>query len=227
MSLAARGAQVRPRSQPLRAFVEPRGARIRRRRPKPTRAERDGSRSANPLEVAGRFSESPVANSAAVLDLTQEMASVKAMVNDLMKQTRQTQAPHVPEDLFDFYTQLIQSQVADELAYGDFDDAPNAAPAGSASQRRTWYAKSLPTNWKKCCPSAGPIVRKKMTGTSCRRADRPDRCRKDDHHRQAGRQLKAPRETPRRADHPRHLSDRRRRSAQANMPTSSARRCES
>src|SRR4051812_22291906 len=60
--------------------------------------------------------ETPVATSAAVLGLSQEISALKDMVKDLVNTTRRQRMPEVPEDLFDYYITLIQNEVAEELA---------------------------------------------------------------------------------------------------------------
>src|SRR5947209_1293853 len=68
------------------------------------------------LDNSRHILETPAANTAAVLNLSQEMTVLKTMVQDLVTQSRMSQAPSVPEDLFDYYLQMIQSQVAVEIA---------------------------------------------------------------------------------------------------------------
>ena len=51
-----------------------------------------------------------------MLNISQEMNALKAMVTDLVRGQNFAKAPHVPQDLFDYYQQLIENQVADELA---------------------------------------------------------------------------------------------------------------
>ena len=53
------------------------------------------------------------------------------MVKDLVTHTRSQKCPQVPEDLFDYYMQLIENQVADELATRDHPHAPEAVPPGA------------------------------------------------------------------------------------------------
>jgi flagellar biosynthesis protein FlhF len=157
--------QSRQQSQPqLRNFVEPRAAsnstltalaNSRRTAMVPTQAD--------PLQNSRQILQSPAANTAAVLNLSQEMASVKAMVNDLMKQTRQSQAPHVPEDLLDFYTQMIQSQVAAEWASEILATLRNTLRPDQL-RNSALVREKLAEQLEKMMPVSGPIVRKKTHG---------------------------------------------------------------
>ena len=51
-----------------------------------------------------------------MLSVGRDMAQLKQMVEKLVTENRQAQSPKVPEELFEHYLQLIQSEVADELA---------------------------------------------------------------------------------------------------------------
>jgi flagellar biosynthesis protein FlhF len=69
-----------------------------------------------PMPLGRQLLETPAASSAAMLGLTQEMTNLKGMVKDLVSQVRHQQTPAVPEGLFNYYLQLIENQVAEELA---------------------------------------------------------------------------------------------------------------
>lgn len=72
--------------------------------------------SAAPVLPGKALLEMPAANSAAMLGLTQEMGTIKSMVKELVSQVRHQQSPQVPEELFEHYMRLIESQVAEEMA---------------------------------------------------------------------------------------------------------------
>jgi flagellar biosynthesis protein FlhF len=114
-------------------------------------------------EASRQFLETPAANTAAVLNLSNEMASLKAMVHDLVKQTRQSQAPNVPEDLLDFYVQMVQSQVAAELASEVLKNLRNSLRPDQLKQPSVVQEK-LAEQLEKMLPVSGPIVRKKAVG---------------------------------------------------------------
>ncbi len=69
-----------------------------------------------PAENSRQLLETPAAGNAMMLGITQEMTQLKMMVKDLLSETRQAQTPQVPEELFEYYLQLIQNEVAEELA---------------------------------------------------------------------------------------------------------------
>src|SRR5205085_12317691 len=69
------------------------------------------------LAESGRMLlETPAANGAMILSLTQDVGKLKQAMTDLLHETRQHNAPQVPEQLFEYYLQLIQNHVAEELA---------------------------------------------------------------------------------------------------------------
>ncbi len=49
-------------------------------------------------------------------DIRDELSELKAIINDLVKEQRRNHAPNMPEKLFDTYLELIQREVADEIA---------------------------------------------------------------------------------------------------------------
>jgi flagellar biosynthesis protein FlhF len=114
-------------------------------------------------EASRQFLEMPAANTAAMLNLSNEMTSLKAMVHDLVKQTRQAQAPNVPEDLLDFYVQMVQSQVAAELASEVLKNLRNSLRPDQLKQPSVVQEK-LAEQLEKMLPVSGPIVRKKSVG---------------------------------------------------------------
>src|SRR5207237_8039622 len=60
--------------------------------------------------------QTQAASNAVILGLSQDLGSLKTMVLDLVKQARSQNAPQIPEELFDYYLNLVQNQVANELA---------------------------------------------------------------------------------------------------------------
>src|SRR3954468_16150927 len=60
--------------------------------------------------------QTPAASNAVILGLSQDLGALKNMVLDLVKQSRAQNNPQVPEELFEYYMNLIQNQVANELA---------------------------------------------------------------------------------------------------------------
>lgn len=117
----------------------------------------------NPIENSRQILDMPAANTAAVLNLTQEMASLKNIVQDLVVQHRMSAAPNVPEDLFDYYLQMIQSQVAAEIASDVLKTLRNNLRPDQLKNQQLVHEK-LTEQLEKMLPVSGPIVRKKTAG---------------------------------------------------------------
>ena len=58
----------------------------------------------------------PTATAVADREMRREVEEIRAMVTDLVRQTRQSRDPQVPGELLDYYTRLIGQDVAEELA---------------------------------------------------------------------------------------------------------------
>jgi len=129
---------------------------------------RPGLRSAgdaprNAVEGSRQLMETPAANSAALLGLTQEMTSLKAMVKDLITQTRHQQSPNIPEDLFDYYMQLVGNDVAQELACEIVKSLQKQLRPEHLAQPQIVQEK-LAEQLEKLLPTSGPLIRKKSAG---------------------------------------------------------------
>ena len=116
-----------------------------------------------PNEHSRQFMETPAVNSAVMLNLTQEMTALKTMVHDLVTQSRMTQAPNVPEDLFDYYLQMVQSQVAGEIASEILRTLRNNHRPDQLKNQQFVHEK-ITEQLEKMLPVSGPIVRKKTVG---------------------------------------------------------------
>jgi flagellar biosynthesis protein FlhF len=117
----------------------------------------------DPIGNSRQILETPAANTAAMLNLTQEMTQLKTMVHDLVTQTRMTQAPAVPEDLFECYTQLVQSQVATEIASDLIKTLKNTLRPDQL-KNAAYVQERLAEHLEKMLPVSGPIERKKAKG---------------------------------------------------------------
>ena len=117
----------------------------------------------SPAENSRQFLETPAVNTAVMLNLTQEMTALKSMVNDLVTQSRMTQAPNVPEDLFDYYLQMVQSQVAAEIASDILKTLRNNHRPDQLKNKQFVHEK-ITEQLEKMLPVSGPIVRKKTVG---------------------------------------------------------------
>jgi flagellar biosynthesis protein FlhF len=162
-AVGGRGGRPRSRIQPVRQTV-PAVA----QRPLPsgsgTLAALAASRSSSPVaENSRQILDSPVANTAAMLNLTQEMNALKTMVKDLVTQTQQSQAPAVPEDLFDYYLQMVQSQVAKEIASDIVRSLKNTLRPDQLRNAQL-VQERLAAELEKMLPTSGPIARKKAAG---------------------------------------------------------------
>src|SRR5687768_3167870 len=117
----------------------------------------------DPIANGRQLLETTAGSNAVVLGLTQEMTSLKTMVKDLCSQVRQSKAPQVPEDLFDYYLQLIQNQVADELAQ-EIVTTLQKQIRPEHLQQPQFVREKLADLLEKLLPSSGPIVRTKQYG---------------------------------------------------------------
>src|SRR6185437_3144507 len=129
---------------------------------------RPGLRSAgdaprNAVEGSRQLMETPAANSAALLGLTQEMTSLKYIVKDLITQTRHQQSPNIPEDLFDYYMQLVGNDVAQELACEIVKSLQKQLRPEHLAQPQIVQEK-LAEQLEKLLPTSGPLIRKKTAG---------------------------------------------------------------
>lgn len=106
---------------------------------------------------------SPAATSIAMVSLVNEMNALKSMVSGLVSEVRHRNTPAVPEELFNFYTQLIESEVSEELATDIIRKIQqNARPEQLANPQ---YVKDrMVEQIEKLIPMSGPIERKKPHG---------------------------------------------------------------
>ena len=122
-----------------------------------------GAAPRNPVEGGRQLLETAGAQSVALLGLTQEMNALKGMVKDLVTQTRARQTPQVPEDLFDYYVQLIGSEVSEELATEIIKTLQKNVRPEHYTQPE-FMKDRLADQLEKLLPTAGPIVRTKTHG---------------------------------------------------------------
>lgn len=116
-----------------------------------------------PPSPAHTLIQTPAASNAALIGISQEMGSLKQLVLDLVKETRSQRAPRVAEDVFEHYLQLVQSQVADELA----EEIVARLQAGVRPEylkNPAFVREKLAEQIEKLVPLSGPITRNKSTG---------------------------------------------------------------
>jgi flagellar biosynthesis protein FlhF len=117
----------------------------------------------SPAENGKQILQSPAGSSAAMLSLSQEMNSLKTAVQALVDQQKHGKAPDVPEQLFDYYSQLIQNQVAAELACDIIKTLQKQVRPEYFGQP-DYMGQRLAEQIEKLLPTTGPIVRTKATG---------------------------------------------------------------
>jgi flagellar biosynthesis protein FlhF len=117
----------------------------------------------DPIANGRQLLETSAGGTAVMLGLTQEMSTLKTMVKDLCSQVRQSKAPQVPEDLFDYYMTLIQNQVAEELAQ-EIVATLQKQIRPEHLQQPQFVREKLADLLEKLLPSSGPIVRTKSYG---------------------------------------------------------------
>jgi flagellar biosynthesis protein FlhF len=108
------------------------------------------------LETAG-------GTSAAVLTLSKEVSTLTTLVKDLVTSNRQTACPQVPEELVEYYVQLITNQVANELA-ADIVKTLQKQVRPEHFLQPQYMQEKLAEQLEKLIPTAGPIVRTKSVG---------------------------------------------------------------
>jgi flagellar biosynthesis protein FlhF len=107
--------------------------------------------------------DTPAATSAAVIGLSQEISQLKAMVKDLVSATRRQRIPEVPEDLFDYYLQLIQNEVAEEIAT-DIVKTLQKQVRPEKFNEIPYVNEKIAEQIERFIPTAGPIHRTKKSG---------------------------------------------------------------
>ncbi len=115
------------------------------------------------VEPGRQFLETPAANHAMMLSLTQEVGGLRSVIKDLVSQNRAKQTPDVPENLFESYTQLISNQVAEELAAEVVQTLRREVRAEHLMNPQ-FVKDKLAEQLEKLLPTSGPIVRVKTTG---------------------------------------------------------------
>ena len=111
----------------------------------------------------GQLLASSASQNAAMLGLMQEVTGLKGMVKELVIQSSRMRTPEIPEELFDFYSRLIQNQVAEELA-GDMIRTLQKQIRPEHARQPDFVRMKLAEQIEKLLPSAGPIIRTKTAG---------------------------------------------------------------
>jgi flagellar biosynthesis protein FlhF len=107
--------------------------------------------------------DQPGVAGAAVLAMTKEVSDLKLMVKDLVVNQRSSQLPNLPEELVDYYVQLISNQVANELAADVVKSLQKSVRPEHFAQPE-FIKEKLAEQLEKLIPTSGPIVRTKAVG---------------------------------------------------------------
>lgn len=117
----------------------------------------------NPIANGRQLLETTAGTGAAMLSISQEMSALKSMVKDLVTQTQRRQAPDVPQELFNYYTQLVDSQVCEETAADVIKTLQRQVRPEHFAEPAFVKAKLI-DQLEKMVSTTGPIVRSKSTG---------------------------------------------------------------
>lgn len=107
--------------------------------------------------------ESPAVQNVTMLNFANEIDGLKAMVNSLVTEVRSRGMPSVPEQLFDHYNKLIQSEVAEELATDMLRKVQMQAKPEQLNNP-VWVRERIVEQIEKLVPVSGPIQRTKLEG---------------------------------------------------------------
>jgi len=137
------------------------------RRPMPHPYYRDVAARPIPVEpkpqAGQQLLQTPVAQVAAIAGMCQEMGALKTLVQDLVTQTRAKSSPNFPADLFNFYLQLVQNQVAEDLA-ADIIKSIQTHLRPEQLAHKDLVRQRLAEHLEKLIPATGPIRRTKTAG---------------------------------------------------------------
>lgn len=85
-----------------------------------------------------------------------EVRTLKALVSDLLRDTRRSRAPNVPEALFDTYQGLVENEVAEQIARQLVEQVHNSLSTRQLRDPQAVRAK-LAALLESMLPTAGPI----------------------------------------------------------------------
>jgi flagellar biosynthesis protein FlhF len=107
--------------------------------------------------------QSPAAKEIIGIQVARDVEELKQLVAGLVDSIHKKDAPHVPEELFDYYLKLVQSQVADELA-SEIVNTIRKTIRPEHLQNISFVKDKIADQIEKLVPAAGPIVRTKTSG---------------------------------------------------------------
>jgi flagellar biosynthesis protein FlhF len=117
----------------------------------------------DPAANGRQFLETPAATGAAMLSISHEIAALKTMMKDVSGRLRKEHTPSVPEELYDYYAQLIDNQVGEELAKELIVSLQKQVRPEHYAQP-DFVKSKLVDQLDKLISTTGPIVRTKTVG---------------------------------------------------------------
>jgi flagellar biosynthesis protein FlhF len=139
------------------------------RRQQPPRTSRPSMGPAAYLQVkpspanAKQLLDTPAASRAMMFNLDDKLNDITTMVKKLSTQVQHQTKPQVPEELFDYYTQLISNSVCDELAM-EIINTLHKQIRPEHLQQGDFVKDRLTDQIEKLIPTAGAIQRNKTSG---------------------------------------------------------------
>ena len=91
--------------------------------------------------------------------VSKEMRDIKAMIRDLARQQQSNACPKVPDELFDHYLQLIQGQVAEEIALDIIRALPRELRPEELAQPHC-VRERVAEHIERLLPACPPVVRR-------------------------------------------------------------------
>ena len=107
--------------------------------------------------------DTPAAGNAALLSLSVEMTNLKTTLKDLVSQVRLQKTPQVSEELFEYYLQLVEGCVADDLAI-EIIKTLQRTLRPEVLQQPDVVRERIAEELEKMIPLTGPIRRTKPAG---------------------------------------------------------------
>jgi len=108
--------------------------------------------------------ESPAGQNAAMAGIFQEVTGLKTMLQELVVHANRTKCPpQIPEEFYDYYSQLIENQVAESLA-AEMIKTLQKQMRPEHVRQADFVRLKLAEQIEKHLPPAGPIVRTKTVG---------------------------------------------------------------
>lgn len=105
----------------------------------------------------------PAAQNIVGVQVARDVEELKKLVAGLVDSYQKERAPHVPEELFDFYMKLLQNQVADGLA-SQIVQTLKKQVRPEYLNNESFVREKLAEQIEKLIPTTGPIVRTKLDG---------------------------------------------------------------